>query len=144
MTYAELLAEVEKLVPKDAFSIGVETWRFASSEIDTHWKVTTFEGDLVAHQVSEPTAARALEKLRFELEQSKAPTGAAGVAAVVVDIKTECSDCNGTGIGPDRIDGLGDVYQDPCTACEGKGLSTPRPNPVPVAPEPNASLEVFF
>ncbi len=36
-----------------------------------------------------------------------------------------CSDCNGTGLGPDRLvmssDGPEDVTQDPCAVCDGKG-----------------------
>lgn len=33
----------------------------------------------------------------------------------------ECDECGGFGTGPDKIDGPGEVYQDPCAACDGHG-----------------------
>ena len=34
---------------------------------------------------------------------------------------TVCPTCGGDGLGADRIDGPGDVYQDECPECRGKG-----------------------
>jgi DnaJ-class molecular chaperone len=34
----------------------------------------------------------------------------------------ECPDCGGSGYGPDRCDGPGDVSQDKCDRCGGRGL----------------------
>lgn len=34
----------------------------------------------------------------------------------------ECTDCGGSGYGPDRCDGPGDVSQDKCDRCGGRGL----------------------
>ncbi len=34
----------------------------------------------------------------------------------------ECTDCGGSGYGPDRCDGPGDVSQDRCGHCGGRGL----------------------
>ena len=38
-----------------------------------------------------------------------------------------CSDCGGSGYGPDRVDGPGDVYQLRCEACRGFGCAEPFP-----------------
>lgn len=35
--------------------------------------------------------------------------------------ESPCSECGGNGIGPDRIDGPGEVYQNACDRCGGKG-----------------------
>lgn len=40
-----------------------------------------------------------------------------------------CNDCGGSGLGPDRIDGPGEVFQDPCGACEGTGQQGGRQGP---------------
>lgn len=37
------------------------------------------------------------------------------------DDVVECPECGGGGEGPDRIDGPGDVYQNPCDTCDGSG-----------------------
>lgn len=53
------------------------------------------------------------------------------------DEKKPCPECGGHGLGPDRIDGPGDVYQDPCDACEGTGVAggTAPPKVAPKACE---------
>ena len=33
-----------------------------------------------------------------------------------------CEECGGSGYGPDRIDGPGDVYQNKCDRCDGTGI----------------------
>jgi hypothetical protein len=33
-----------------------------------------------------------------------------------------CEDCGGFGLGPDQIQGDGDVFQEKCCGCSGKGL----------------------
>ena len=38
-----------------------------------------------------------------------------------------CPNCGGSGYGPDRIEGPGDVYQDRCETCDGFGLAEPFP-----------------
>lgn len=42
-----------------------------------------------------------------------------------------CNDCGGSGLGPDRIDGPGEVFQDPCSACDGTGQEGGRQGPGP-------------
>lgn len=42
-----------------------------------------------------------------------------------------CPDCGGSGQGPDRCDGPGDVYNDPCVACEGTGEKDGKRPPEP-------------
>lgn len=37
-------------------------------------------------------------------------------------MRVECTECGGSGHGPDRCDGPGDVYQDKCGRCDGRGL----------------------
>lgn len=51
--------------------------------------------------------------------------------------KVMCTECGGSGIGPDRING-NEVYQDKCTGCDGMGQvwEGGTPNAFPDAPEP--------
>lgn len=35
--------------------------------------------------------------------------------------ESPCSECGGNGTGPDRVNGPGDVYQDKCARCDGRG-----------------------
>lgn len=58
----------------------------------------------------------------------------------------ECRECGGSGFGPDRCDGPGDVYQDKCGRCDGRGIE-PAPKDDALAPvvtdlEPESALAI--
>jgi len=58
----------------------------------------------------------------------------------------ECRECGGSGLGPDRCDGPGDVSQGACGRCDGRGLE-PAPKADALAPvvtdlEPESALAI--
>lgn len=58
----------------------------------------------------------------------------------------ECKECGGSGFGPDRCDGPGDVSQGACGRCDGRGIE-PAPKADALAPvvtdlEPESALAI--
>lgn len=61
-------------------------------------------------------------------------------------IAIECKECGGSGQGPDRCDGPGDVSQGACDRCDGRGIE-PAPKADALAPvvtdlEPESALAI--
>lgn len=53
------------------------------------------------------------------------------VDRVLAELEAACPGCGGSGLGPDRVDGPGETYQDDCVECEGTGVRDgKRPAPV--------------
>lgn len=66
------------------------------------------------NEMEEPRAARIARECLGGIGE-KRPEGVKPFAI--------CDECGGFGVGPDRVDGPGDVYQDKCGACGGTGVA---------------------
>ena len=82
MTYAELYREVEKLNTTGPFCIRVSTWKHLAGEITTTWDITTFDGDVLTHSISDLTPEGALALLRLRLAEVPEPQN---VEQLVID-----------------------------------------------------------